>query len=88
MKQKLTIFQQRKWEKVDDQSGDTIVKYFYAAFPEKGKPLEFATDRDDIEVHEGLLRYDAGAAEEIDLEAVFDSFKGLMKFREIGSGGK
>jgi len=88
MKVKMVIFQCRHWEKNNDLTGDTIEKYYYAGFPEKGKPFEFSTDRSDIEIHGGVLKFESSLAEEFDLESVFDSFKGQMKFREVGSAGK
>jgi len=86
--QKLTVFQMRKWEKNNDLTGERIVKYYYAVFPEKGLPFEFSSNRDDIEVHEGQLKYDKDLAEEIDISASFDSFKGKMKMYETGSNEK
>lgn len=85
---KITIFQMRHWEKENPQTGDTIEKFYYAGFPEKGKPFEFSTDRSDIEIQGGVLKFDPDRCEEIDLESVFDSFKGVMKMREVGSAGK
>lgn len=78
----------RHWSKTNDLTGETIEKWYFAGFPEKGKPFEFATDREDIEVHEGVLRFEKEKSEEFDLESVFDSFKGVMKLREVGSAGK
>jgi len=85
MKTKLTIFQHRTWNKHNDVTGDDITKEYYAGFPEKGKPFEFETNRSDIEVHEGIMTYDKDQSEEFDLATKFDSFKGQMKFYEVGS---
>jgi len=88
MKIRMSIFQMRHWEKTNDLTGDQIEKFFYAGFPEKGKPFEFSTDHGDIEVHEGIMKFEKDQSEEFELESVFDSFKGAMKFREVGSAGK
>lgn len=85
---KLTIFQERRWSKTNPLTGETIEKVYYAGFPEKGQPLEFETSKDcSHEVHKGTMRYEADKAEEVALEAVFDSFKGRTKYREEGSYG-
>lgn len=87
MQTRMTIFQCRHWEKKNDLTGETIEKWFYAGFPEKGKPFEFSSNRSDIEIQQGVLKFDSAKAETIDLESVFDSFKGVMKMREVGSAG-
>jgi hypothetical protein len=81
----MTIMQMRKWEKDNDLTGEQIVKYYFAGFPEKGKPFEFSTNRDDITVHEGVMSFQKDQSEEFDLATKFDSFKGAMKFYEVGS---
>jgi hypothetical protein len=88
MKQRLTVFQMREWEKVNDLTGERIVKYYYAGFPEKGTPFEFSSNRDDINVHEGLMKFDKEQSEELDLSVKYDSFKGKMTFFETGSNVK
>lgn len=88
MKQKITVFQVREWSKLDDHTGDMIQKWFYAGFPKNGKPFEFQTNRDDIEVHEGIMQYNEELAEEIDLSVKFDSFKEKMVYYETGTMGK
>lgn len=88
MKQKVTIFQVRHWEK-EDLSNGTIKKDFYACFPEKGKPFEFSTSVDrEHEVYEGEMKYNPQKSEEIDLASKFNSFRGEMKFYEVGSDGE
>lgn len=89
MKQKVTIFQKRHWEKEDLNGGGQISKDYYACFPEKGKPFEFSTSTDRIhDVHEGLLKYNPEQSEEVDLVAQFNSFRGEMKMLENGSQGE
>lgn len=86
MKIKLCVIGMREWAKVNDLTGEEIKKYFYQAFDEKGKPMEFQSQKEDYAVNE-TLKYDKELAEEFDLKAVFDSFKGKMKYVDISEEG-
>jgi hypothetical protein len=86
MKIKLCLIGKRDWMKVNDLTGEEIKKTFYQAFDEKGKAMEFQSVKDDYQIHE-TLKYLPDLSEEFDLKAVFDSFKGKMKYVDISEEG-
>lgn len=80
----MCLIGKRDWAKVNDLTGEEVKCTFYQGFDEKGKPIEFKSNNDDYEVFE-VMKYEGDKAKEFDLKAVFDSFKGRMKYVEIES---
>jgi len=83
MKTKLTIISKKEWKKTNDLTGEEFVKYFYGAFNDKSKPLQFSSENPNLVVNKGMMGYDAAKSIEVDLEAVFDSFKNQLKYQEV-----
>jgi len=87
MKIKLTVIGMREWTSKPLDGSEPVTCYFYQGFDEKNKPMEFKSQAENYQVNE-TLKYEAELAEEFDLKAVFDSFKGKIKFVDISEEGK